>query len=212
MNNTVRQYEYVMEGTEIREFYLAAWWEQCKCRKGVWLRLLLILTVEFLIIPKATVLIVAMVVVMFLVSGVYNYKVTAGLLEGQPWKTRIEGDRLQVEKGDYSETSCRNIKFIRRTKHLLMLGYLQSAKRPAWLLCRFGFLGAIKSGRCFLTGSAIRRGRPQRHMGMAWKTQQKMPTWPVRRGKRQFRRSICGFLIGWTQRDGCGSRKAWRKS
>lgn len=150
MNNSSRQYEYVMEGTEIREFCLAAWWEQCKCRKGVWLRLLLILTVEFFMIPKAAVLIVAMVVIMLLVSGVYNYKVTAGLLEGQPWKTRIAGDRLQVEKGDYSETPCRNIKFIRMTKHLLMLGYLQSAKRPVWFIVPLRVFGSKKEREMFL--------------------------------------------------------------
>ena len=34
MNNTVRQYEYVMEGTEIREFYLAAGGNSVNAARG----------------------------------------------------------------------------------------------------------------------------------------------------------------------------------
>lgn len=35
---------------------------------------------------------------------------------------------------DYSEISCRNIQMVRRTKRLLMLGYMQGVRRPAWFV------------------------------------------------------------------------------
>lgn len=134
MNDTVKKYEYVLEPSEIREFCLAALWERFKCRKGVWIRLLVIIVIELFIIPEAAVLVAVMVVVMLIVSGIYNYTAAARMLEGQPWGIWVEGDKLKAERGDCSEVSCRNIQFIRITKHLLMLGYLQSVKTPAWFV------------------------------------------------------------------------------
>ncbi len=144
------KYEYVMEPWEIREFCLAALWEQIRCRKGVWLRLLLILVAELFLVPEAAALIAVMVVVMFIVSGIYQYVITARVLEGRPWCIWIEGDKFKAERGDSSEVSCRNIQFIRITRHLLMLGYLQSVKRPAWFIVPLRVFGNENEREAFL--------------------------------------------------------------
>ena len=81
MDTMGKKYEYVMEPSEIREFCLAVLWEQFKCRKSVWIRLLLIMAAEFIFLPEAAVMIVVMVAVMFLVSGIYNYTTMSKLLE-----------------------------------------------------------------------------------------------------------------------------------
>lgn len=130
----IKKYEYVMEPSEIREFCMAVLWEQFKCRKGAWLRLLLIVALEFLIIPKAALLVVGLLLLLFVVSGIYNYTVTYKLLSGQPWCVWVEGGTFKAIRGDYSEVPCRNIQFIRIKKHLVMLGYMQAVKRPAWFV------------------------------------------------------------------------------
>lgn len=132
--DSIKKYEYVMEPSEIREFCLAVLWEQVKCRKGTWLRLLLIVALEFLIIPEAALLVVGLILLMFVVSGIYNYTVTYKLLSGQPWCVWVEDGKFKTVRGDYSEVPCRNIQFIRMKKHLVMLGYMQAVKRPAWFV------------------------------------------------------------------------------
>lgn len=132
--DSIKKYEYVMESSEIREFCLAVLWEQVKCRKGTWLRLLLIVALEFLIIPEAALLVVGLILLMFVVSGIYNYTVTYKLLSGQPWCVWVEDGKFKTVRGDYSEVPCRNIQFIRMKKHLVMLGYMQAVKRPAWFV------------------------------------------------------------------------------
>lgn len=134
MGDGIKKYEYVMESSEIREFCMAVLWEQFKCRKGAWLRLLLIVALEFLIIPKAALLVVGLLLLLFVVSGIYNYTVTYKLLSGQPWCVWVEGGTFKAIRGDYSEVPCRNIQFIRIKKHLVMLGYMQAVKRPAWFV------------------------------------------------------------------------------
>lgn len=133
-SDSIKKYEYVMDPSEIREFCRAVLWEQIKCRKGAWLRLLLIVALESLIIPKAALLVVGLLLLMFVVSGIYNYTVTYKLLAGQPWCVWVEGGTFKAIRGDYSEIPCGNIQFIRIKKHLVMLGYLQAVKRPAWFV------------------------------------------------------------------------------
>lgn len=60
--------------------------------------------------------------------------VTAKILRGQPGSLWIEGDKLKARRRDYSEISCRNVQLIRRTRHLLMMGYMRGAGRPAWFV------------------------------------------------------------------------------
>ncbi|MDE6600660.1 MAG: hypothetical protein K2K90_00570 [Lachnospiraceae bacterium] len=131
-----RIYEYVMEPSEIREFCLAVYVEQLKCRKGTGVRLLLILAAEllFIPIPEVAALTVLVLALMLLAVGIYNYAVTVKLLRGQQGSLWIEGGKLKARRRDYSEISCRHIGLIRRTKHLLLLGYMQGVRRPAWFV------------------------------------------------------------------------------
>lgn len=130
-----RKYEYVMESSEIREFCRFAYWEQFKLRKGKWLGLLLIIAAEAFIIPEAAAVIAVVLAVTLTATGIYYYRSTLKQLKGQLWTVfSAEGNRLKVERENCAEVPFRNIQLIRRTKHLLMLGYFQSPKRPVWFV------------------------------------------------------------------------------
>lgn len=149
-DDRIKKYEYVMEPSEIREFCRAAFWEQMKCRRRVWLCLVLIMAAEFFFIREAAVVIAVMVMVMLLVSGIYQYTAIAKMLEGQPWCVWLQDGRLKVERGDYSEVACHNIQFIRVTKHLLLLGYLQTVNRPAWFVLPLRIFENVQEQEAFL--------------------------------------------------------------
>lgn len=132
--NGSRRYEYVMDEAEIRDFCLHAFWEQLKCSKKTGIRLVVILAVELLLIPEAAAMTVLLMIVLVAAVGIYNYAATSKLLRGQPGSVWIEGGRLKAQRKDYGEISCANIKLVRRTKRLLMMGYMQRAGRPAWFM------------------------------------------------------------------------------
>lgn len=129
-----RRYEYVMDEAEIREFCLHAFLEQLKCSKKTGIRLLIILAAELLLIPEAAALTVLLMVVMVAAVSIYNYAATSKLLRGQPGSVWIEDGRLKAQRRDYGEIPCRDIKLVRRTKRLLMMGYMQRAGRPVWFM------------------------------------------------------------------------------
>lgn len=132
--NGSRRYEYVMDEAEIRDFCLHAFWEQLKCSKKTGIRLVVILAAELLLIPEAAAMTVLLMIVLVAAVGIYNYAATAKLLRGQPGSVWIEGGRLKAQRKDYGEISCANIKLVRRTKRLLMMGYMQRAGHPAWFM------------------------------------------------------------------------------
>ncbi len=132
--NGSRKYEYVMDEAEIREFCLHAFLEQLKYSKKTGIRLLVILVAELLLIPEAAALTVLLMVVMVVSVGIYNYSATSKLLRGQPGSVWIEDGRLKAQRRDYGEIPCRDIRLVRRTKRLLMMGYMQRAGRPAWFM------------------------------------------------------------------------------
>lgn len=132
--NGSRIYEYVMEDAEIREFCLAAFGEQLKYSKRTGVRLVVILAAELFLIPEAAALTVLLLLLLLAAVGIYNCVVTAKILRGQPGSLWIEDGKLKARRRDYSEISCRNIQLIRRTKRLLMMGYMQGARRPAWFV------------------------------------------------------------------------------
>ena len=133
--NSVREYEYVMDMSEIREFCRFAYVEQFKFRKWTWVRAMLIIVVEAFLIPEAALIVIILMMLSIITTGIYNYRSTVKLLEGQLWQIFcIENGRLRVLRGDCSEVPCSSIQFIRRTRRLLMLGYLQGPKRPAWFV------------------------------------------------------------------------------
>ena len=132
--NGSRRYEYVMDEAEIREFCLRAFLEQLKCSKKTGIRLLVILAAELLLVPEAAALTVLLMAVTVAAVGIYNYAATSKILRGQPGSVWIEDGRLKAQRRDYGEIPCRDIKLLRRTKRLLMMGYMQGARRPAWFM------------------------------------------------------------------------------
>lgn len=132
--NGSRRYEYVMDEAEIREFCLRAFLEQLKCSKKTGIRLLVILAAELLLVPEAAALTVLLMAVTVVAVGIYNYAATSKLLRGQPGSVWIEDGRLKAQRRDYGEIPCRDIKLLRRTKRLLMMGYMQGARRPVWFM------------------------------------------------------------------------------
>ncbi len=132
--NGSRRYEYVMDEAEIREFCLRAFLEQLKCSKKTGIRLLVILAAELLLVPEAAALTVLLMAVTVAAVGIYNYAATSKILRGQPGSVWIEDGRLKAQRRDYGEIPCRDIKLLRRTKRLLMMGYMQGARRPIWFM------------------------------------------------------------------------------
>ncbi len=132
--NGSRRYEYVMDEAEIREFCLRAFLEQLKCSKKTGIRLLVILAAELLLVPEAAALTVLLMAVTVVAVGIYNYAATSKILRGQPGSVWIEDGRLKAQRRDYGEIPCRDIKLLRRTKRLLMMGYMQGARRPVWFM------------------------------------------------------------------------------
>ena len=132
--NGSRRYEYVMDEAEIREFCLRAFLEQLKCSKKTGIRLLVILAAELLLVPEAAALTVLLMAVTVAAVGIYNYAATSKILRGQPGSVWIEDGRLKAQRRDYGEIPCRDIKLLRRTKRLLMMGYMQGARRPVWFM------------------------------------------------------------------------------
>lgn len=132
--NGSRRYEYVMDEAEIREFCLRAFLEQLKCSKKTGIRLLVILAAELLLVPEAAALTVLLMAVTVEAVGIYNYAATSKILRGQPGSVWIEDGRLKAQRRDYGEIPCRDIKLLRRTKRLLMMGYMQGARRPVWFM------------------------------------------------------------------------------
>ncbi len=132
--NGSRRYEYVMDEAEIREFCLRAFLEQLKCSKKTGIRLLFILAAELLLVPEAAALTVLLMAVTVAAVGIYNYAATSKILRGQPGSVWIEDGRLKAQRRDYGEIPCRDIKLLRRTKRLLMMGYMQGARRPVWFM------------------------------------------------------------------------------
>ena len=132
--NGSRRYEYVMDEAEIREFCLRAFLEQLKCSKKTGIRLLVILAAELLLVPEAAALTVLLMAVTVAAVGIYNYAAPSKILRGQPGSVWIEDGRLKAQRRDYGEIPCRDIKLLRRTKRLLMMGYMQGARRPVWFM------------------------------------------------------------------------------
>lgn len=149
-DDRIKKYEYVMEPSEIREFCLAALWEQFKCRKGMWLRLLPLIVIEIFIIPEAAVMIVVIITLVFMISGIYNYTATYKLLAGQPWCVWVEGSKFKAKRAGYSEMPCGSIQFINIKRHLLMLGYMQAVKRPAWFVIPLRVFDNVMEQESFL--------------------------------------------------------------
>ena len=160
----VKKYEYMLERQEIMEFCLHAWAESAKCRKWVWFRLMLILVLECILLPRVAVWIVVLIAAVLLISIVVSCVSIGKSITGCKWTLWVENGILKVDRGGSSEVPCRDIQLIRTTRRLLMLGYLQTAQRPAWFIVPLRvFADRNRSG--FWTGSVI-RGRQRTAVSM----------------------------------------------
>lgn len=146
-----KKYEYVMDLPEIREFCRFAYLEQLKQRKRNWIVFLLIIAAEAFLFPAAALVVGFLIIAMLAGTGVYYYRSTVKMLDGQLWTVfRMEGDRLKVVRGNCAEVPYRNIQLIRRTKRLLMLGYMQQVGRPAWFVMPLRVFGSEQEAEAFL--------------------------------------------------------------
>lgn len=131
---STKKYEYILEQSEIMEFCLHALAESAKRKKWTWFRLMLILALEWLILPRAAVWIAVLLVAVMLVSAVVNWIQIRKSIAQNQWTVWIENGILKVIRGGSSEVPCSSIQLVRTTRRLLMLGYLQTAQRPAWFI------------------------------------------------------------------------------
>lgn len=145
-----KKYTYILEPAEIRELFRGMMAEQIKYRKVIWILLVLILLVDSWLIPKGTVALVLVLAVLLPATAMRNYAALRRQVEGQQWTIRIENGKLKAARGDYSEVPCESIQFIRVTRRLLMLGYLQTPKRPAWFVMPLRVFESVQEREDFL--------------------------------------------------------------
>ena len=160
----VKKYEYMLEQQEIMEFCLHAWTESAKCRKWVWFRLMLILVLECILLPRVAVWIVVLIAVVLLISTVASCVSIGKSITGCKWTIWVENGILKVDRGGSSEVPCRDIQLIRTTRRLLMLGYLQTAQRPAWFIVPLRVFADRQEQEWFL--DRIRDPRPAEDSGI----------------------------------------------
>ena len=132
--NDSRKYEYILESVEIREFCRKALIEQIKRRRVFWILLSVLLLLEACYLPRGGLAVVLMLTLVFGTVGIQNNVVIRKQIEGQLWTIWVENGKLKSRRENYSEMPCESIQFIRITRRLLMLGYLQSPKRTAWFV------------------------------------------------------------------------------
>ncbi len=145
-----KKYEYILEQPEIMEFCCHAWAESAKLKKWMWLRLMLVLVLECILLPRVAVWIVVMVIAVILLSSVVSCIRIGKSITGCQWTIWVENGALKADRGGSSEVPCRNIQLIRTTRRLLMLGYLQTAQRPAWFIVPLRVFADRQEQECFL--------------------------------------------------------------
>ena len=132
--NDNRKYEYILEPAEIREFCRRALMEQIKKRRVFWILVTAILLLEACYLPRGGITIVLLLVLSFGIISIRNNVFIRRQITGQHWTLWVENGKLKSRRENYSEIPCESIQFIRITRRLLMLGYLQSPRRPAWFV------------------------------------------------------------------------------
>lgn len=146
----VKKYEYILDQLEIREFSFYAMLEQMKYQKGRWFRLLIILALELILLPRVAGWLAVLIAVLLLASMIRTYNNTRKSISGQQWTVWLEGGMLKVNRGGSSEMPCSNIQLIRTTHRLLMLGYLQTAQRPVWFIVPLRVFADVQEREQFL--------------------------------------------------------------
>ena len=153
----MKKYEYILDQTEIREFSFYAILEQAKYHKGRWFRLLIILVLELVLIPRVAGWMAVLIAVLLLVSMIRTYHNTGKSISGQRWTVWLDGGMLKVNRDGSSEVPCSNIQLMRTTRRLLMLGICRRHSARYGSLFPCGYLRMYRSGSVFWTGSVTRR-------------------------------------------------------
>lgn len=135
----IKKYEYTLDNVEVLEFCRAASWEQLKNRKRIWVVVMAICLLELFFMPQGmraqfVVWNAVLIGFFFLISIFTTYAVVKKSVLGQHWMIWIEGGKLMVNRGDCSEVPCSSIQRIHVTRHLLMLGFFQTAQQLAWFI------------------------------------------------------------------------------
>ncbi len=145
-----KKYTYILEPAEIRELFRRIMSEQIKQRKVIWILLALMLIADGWLLPEAAGALVLVLAVLYSVAGMRNYASLRRQVEGQQWTIWIENGKLKAARGNYSEVPCESIQFIRITRRLLMLGYLQMHGRPVWYVMPLRVFESVQERDAFL--------------------------------------------------------------
>ncbi len=145
-----KKYTYILEPEEIRELFRRGMTEQLKYRKVIWILCILILIMAGWSNPEETGALVLVLAVLLSVTAMRSYASLRRQVEGQQWTLWIENGKLKVARGNYSEVPCESIQFIRITRRLLMLGYLQMPGRPVWFVMPLRVFENVQEREAFL--------------------------------------------------------------
>ena len=128
----MKKYSFSMTKKEIMEFSVRAMLEQMRLRLVAWLLLLAICVLETLVVHWLGIFFVVFVIGLFIVMVYRYYSFISENLNGNTRIMWVENGLLKVDGEVYGEMPCSNIKVIRKTKNLLMLGIYPAKKRLGW--------------------------------------------------------------------------------
>ncbi len=128
----MKKYSFHLTKQETMEFCIRALWEQQRLRPAPWLLMLLICILECIWSLRIGLLIVVFWLLLLAVIIGRNYALFKKNLCEKGRTIWVENGMLKQEAELYGEIPCANIREIRVTPHLLMLGYYQAKKQPAW--------------------------------------------------------------------------------
>lgn len=128
----VKKYTFCLTKREALEFCVRAVCEQYRRRWGVLVLWGFLCVMEFLFYLPAGfwVLLLFFALAVFDVARVYS-----GLKKGFLMEERtiwLEDGKIKCNAGSFGEMECARFSVIRKSKRLLMLGYLQSKRKVAW--------------------------------------------------------------------------------
>lgn len=150
MENT-KKYEYILDQMEIKEFCFYAVLEKLKCKKRVWICLVLICALELILLPQVAVFLISVILLLLLASVVRTYRNVRKSVSNQQWTVQLAEGKLKVDRGGgSSEIPYGNIQLIRVTNHLLMLGYLHMAQHPVWFVLPLRIFADVQEQEQFL--------------------------------------------------------------
>lgn len=128
----MKKYTYYLTEKEALEFCMRAVWEQYRRRWGVLVLWGFLCVMETWFYPPAGLFILLL---FLLLVGFEVFRSYSGVKSGSLLKERtiwLEDGKIKCSTGSFGEMDCAGFGVIRKSRRLLMLGYLQSKKRVAW--------------------------------------------------------------------------------